>query len=307
MLSKLQQKYPESKLYKVLPSELIPDHLLLANETNEEFLSIPKQNLSNGEMELLLTLFSEAVPSGNIQNKTEESKNWHEYLYEGDSLKFRVSPKDMYRIIQFSIEEKVETDLLTEALRSIFAEQAVIVFNSPASGAIVEKKTEWTLPEEELLSAAAVIEGDFYVSPRFFIGRFYSIDDSFLSFFEEERNLFSFAEKNISKGRVFTFPSTFPPFALHYVPKQTKTRMFADIKSVFAEDEELKKTIKTYLENQSNTSQTAKALFMHRNSVQYRIDKFIEKIGIDIKTFQGALTVYLACLETEEDDNNMGG
>ncbi|WP_113928260.1 helix-turn-helix domain-containing protein [Bacillus sp. P14.5] len=306
MLLKLHHKYPESKLLKVPPSEQSKDHLWLTTEDKKEFLSIPKNCLSPKETELLLTLFTEADTTGNVQNNSPESQSWHDFLYGGASLELNTSPKDRYRIIQFSIEDKVENELLTEALRSIFAEQAVIVFNSPAAGAIVEKKTEMTLPEEELLSAAAVIEGDFYVSPRFFIGRFYSIDDSFLSFFEEERNLFSFAENNISKGRVFTFPSTFLPFVLHHVPKKTKTRMFADIKDVFAEDEELKITIKTYLENQSNTSQTAKSLFMHRNSVQYRIDKFIEKIGIDIKTFQGALTVYLACLETEEDDNNMG-
>ena len=128
------------------------------------------------------------------------------------------------------------------------------------------------------------------------------MDEGFLPLFEEERNLFRFAEKTMAKGRVFTFPSTFPSYALHHVPKQTKNRMFADMMVLFSEDEELRKTIKTYLEYQSNTSQTAKALFMHRNSVQYRIDKFIEKIGIDIKTFQGALTVYLACLEMEQDN-----
>ncbi|MGM0846356.1 MAG: PucR family transcriptional regulator [Bacillota bacterium] len=305
MFSKLAQKYQGARLYKLPPSEMDSKLLWLTTEKKEEFLSIPKTNLTNGEMELLLTLFPIAVSPHKVQNQTAESQNWHEYLYAGSPLEINPFPKDEFRIIQFSIEETVENDLLIEAFRSIFAEQAVIVFNSPATGAIVEKKTEWTLPEEELLSAAAVIEGDFYVSPRFFIGRFYSIDDAFLSFFEEERKLFSFAEKNIAKGRVFTFPSTFPPFALHHVPKQTKIRMFSDIKEVFAEDEELKKTIITYLENQSNTSQTAKALFMHRNSVQYRIDKFIEKIGIDIKTFQGALTVYLACLETEQNSSDM--
>ncbi|EDL63233.1 PucR family transcriptional regulator [Bacillus sp. SG-1] len=301
MLLKLQQKYPQARLHKVPPSEEDPETLWLTDEANEEFLAIPKHLLTQSEIDLLCSLFSEAAPSGNWNNDTLESRSWHDYLYDGMPLREDVSPKDHYRVIQFAIKENVENDLLKEAFRSIFAEQAVIVFTSSGTGAIVEKQTEWSLPEEELLSAAAVIEGDFFVSPTFFIGRFYAINDRFPSFFKEEKNLFSFAEKNISKDRVFTFPSTFPSFVLHYVPKQTKTSMFADIIQLFAEDEELKKTIKTYLENQSNTSQTAKVLFMHRNSVQYRIDKFIEKIGIDIKTFQGALTVYLACLEIEQE------
>ncbi|WP_421384047.1 PucR family transcriptional regulator [Bacillus salacetis] len=303
MLSKLQQKYPESKLYTNPPSGKDPDTLWLTTKENEKFLAIPKHLLTSSEVDLLLTLFSEAEPSGGWENDTPESRSWHDYLYERQSLETNFPTKDQFRVIQFSFKEKMETELLKEAFRSIFAEHAIIVFTSSGTGAIVEKQTGTSLPEEELLSAAAVIEGDFFASPAFFIGRFHPLNECFLSFFKEEKNLFSFAEKNISKRRVFTFPSTFPSFALQHVPKQIKTRLFADITQLFTEDEELRKTIKTYLENQSNTSQTAKVLFMHRNSVQYRIDKFIERIGIDIKTFQGALTVYLACLEFEQEES----
>jgi sugar diacid utilization regulator len=301
MLIKLKNRYPESILTKVPPQEVDPLHLWLTTASRENFLSIPKASLTRSEIDLLCSLFIEASPSEEWQNDSEESRCWHDFLYNGQPLDLTVSRDDHYRIIQFSIKEKVEADLLKEALRNIFAEQAVIVFISPSSGAIVERRTQWSLPEEELFSAAAVIESDFYSTPKFFIGRFHSVDEDFLPLFKEERKLFSFAEKNITKGKIYTFPSTFPSFALHHVPKQTKNRMFSDVLETFSEDEELKKTIKTYLENQSNTSQTAKALFMHRNSVQYRIDKFIEKVGIDIKTFQGAVTVYLVCLEMEQD------
>ncbi|WP_456271945.1 PucR family transcriptional regulator [Bacillus sp. AK031] len=301
MLIKLKQRYPESILTNVPPQKEDPLHLWLTTASRENFLAIPKASLTQSESDLLCSLFIEASPSKEWYNDSEESRCWHGFLYNGQPLHIPVSQKDDYRIIQFSIKEQVEADLLKEALRNIFAEQAVIVFTSPSSGAIVERRTQWSLPEEELFSAAVVIESDFYSTPKFFIGRFHSVDEGFLPLFKEERKLFSFAEKNITKGKIYTFPSTFPSFALHYVPKQTKERMFSDVLEIFSEDEELKKTIKTYLENQSNTSQTAKVLFMHRNSVQYRIDKFIEKVGIDIKTFQGAVTVYLACLEMEQD------
>ncbi|TFB24403.1 hypothetical protein E3U55_02580 [Filobacillus milosensis] len=55
-------------------------------------------------------------------------------------------------------------------------------------------------------------------------------------------------------------------------------------------------TIKTVIENQGNITSASKELFMHRNSVQYRVDKFIEETGSDIRQFDQMIRVYLALL-----------
>ncbi|MCY8607352.1 helix-turn-helix domain-containing protein, partial [Bacillus sonorensis] len=47
-----------------------------------------------------------------------------------------------------------------------------------------------------------------------------------------------------------------------------------------------------YMQCNLNASLTAKRLFIHRNSLQYRIDRFIEKTGIDIRQFEEAAAVY---------------
>jgi DNA-binding PucR family transcriptional regulator len=62
------------------------------------------------------------------------------------------------------------------------------------------------------------------------------------------------------------------------------------------EDAELFHTIKTFFECNLNVSLAAKKLYIHRNSLQYRIEKFNERTGIDIKHFKGAVTTYLAML-----------
>ncbi|MER2142109.1 MAG: helix-turn-helix domain-containing protein, partial [Priestia megaterium] len=45
-----------------------------------------------------------------------------------------------------------------------------------------------------------------------------------------------------------------------------------------------------------NVSLAAKKLYMHRNSLQYRIEKFIDRTHLDIKHFTGAVSAYLAIL-----------
>ncbi|MDD3113458.1 MAG: helix-turn-helix domain-containing protein [Candidatus Izemoplasmatales bacterium] len=42
-----------------------------------------------------------------------------------------------------------------------------------------------------------------------------------------------------------------------------------------------------------NASQAAKALFMHRNTLNYRLDLFIRKSGLDIRHFYGSYVLYL--------------
>lgn len=69
---------------------------------------------------------------------------------------------------------------------------------------------------------------------------------------------------------------------------------------LFQKEPELKHTIQTFIEHNSNMSLTSKKLHLHRNSLQYRIDKFAERSGIDIKTYQGALLAYFICLQYEK-------
>ena len=48
-----------------------------------------------------------------------------------------------------------------------------------------------------------------------------------------------------------------------------------------------------FVKENLNASQAAKRLFMHRNTLNYRLDHFVTKTGIDIRTFKGALAIYL--------------
>ncbi len=48
-----------------------------------------------------------------------------------------------------------------------------------------------------------------------------------------------------------------------------------------------------FIKENQNASKASKRLFMHRNTLNYRLDHFMMKTGIDIKSFQGALALYL--------------
>ena len=60
----------------------------------------------------------------------------------------------------------------------------------------------------------------------------------------------------------------------------------------YYEDYQMKEVIKTYLDCNMNISQAANKLYMHRNTVMNKIDKFITNTGYDIKKFKNAFIIY---------------
>ncbi len=52
-------------------------------------------------------------------------------------------------------------------------------------------------------------------------------------------------------------------------------------------------TVIGFIEANLNASTASKRLFMHRNTLNYRLDNFIEKTEINIKNFKGAMAIYL--------------
>ncbi|MBI9009126.1 MAG: helix-turn-helix domain-containing protein [Tenericutes bacterium] len=52
-------------------------------------------------------------------------------------------------------------------------------------------------------------------------------------------------------------------------------------------------TILGFIDQDLNATKTSKALYMHRNTLNYRLDNFIKKTEIDVRKFSGALAIYL--------------
>lgn len=64
--------------------------------------------------------------------------------------------------------------------------------------------------------------------------------------------------------------------------------------------QELIETVKVYFENNMNIGSTSEALFVHRNTIGYRINKIKEEFGIDITKAYECMKLYIAiCLREQ--------
>lgn len=61
-------------------------------------------------------------------------------------------------------------------------------------------------------------------------------------------------------------------------------------------DEETLTTINKFFENNLNVSETSRQLFVHRNTLVYRIEKIQKSTGLDLRNFDDALTFKIALM-----------
>ena len=74
------------------------------------------------------------------------------------------------------------------------------------------------------------------------------------------------------------------------------------IKEIFGEsaldelDDEILVTVNKFFENSLNVSETSRQLYIHRNTLVYRIEKLQRACGLDVRVFEDALTLKLALM-----------
>ena len=61
-------------------------------------------------------------------------------------------------------------------------------------------------------------------------------------------------------------------------------------------DEETLTTINKFFENSLNVSETSRQLYIHRNTLVYRLDKLQKSIGLDLRVFEDAITFKIALM-----------
>lgn len=61
-------------------------------------------------------------------------------------------------------------------------------------------------------------------------------------------------------------------------------------------DEEMMTTLETFFQMDCNVSETAKRLYIHRNTLMYRIEKIKQETGLDVRTFRDAVIMNLELL-----------
>lgn len=207
--------------------------------------------------------------------------------------------------VVFLVETKLEKDgIVTELLKGMFSPQSGDYITSvDESSVILIKALEEDTDSKELDQIANTIldtlSAEAMLNARVAYGTVVSeLKDVSKSYKEAKMALnvgkIFYAEKNVAAY------STLGIGRLIYQLPVNLCRIF--IQEIFGDDvpeeldDEMLGTINKFFENNLNVSETSRQLFVHRNTLVYRIEKLQKSTGLDIRTFDDALTFKIALM-----------
>lgn len=136
------------------------------------------------------------------------------------------------------------------------------------------------MDKSEFQGILQTLELDFSLKSFCYIGQYWDSSKDLRTLLQEEIELFS-QELPYLKGRVGSLTDV----SLHFFTKDAlmDSTVVQELRSKFDTLENWRELIRALWDNQGNVSIAAKSLFIHRNTLQYRIERFYEATGLSLK------------------------
>ena len=260
--------------------------------SNKKIIGIHKNEITSKDEKILstfLTPYHVDFPA-----PTRQERKWHTLIHSKEPVIDMTEERKKFRFVYFSMQpNQIDPISFKEAINELFANELAILWESNHEGIIIEEfSNQMQISYERIID---VLMDDLYVKISFFVGPFSDQLANVQKYYDTIIHAAQIAFK-YDKKSVVTYIESVP----YFLTEQLDTTLKEDISQVilqeYLEDEESVKMIETFIQCNLNMSETAKELYMHRNSLQYRLDRFQEKTGIDLRQFQQAISVYLAIL-----------
>ena len=275
-------------------------YILVARGTSDDVYMVGK--IAVCQLQNLIIAYKERFDRNNFfQNLLLDNLLLVDIYNRAKKLHIEVSvPRLVYLI-----ETKSEKDgIVTELLKGMFsAQNGDYITSVDESNVILIKSLEDGYTQDSLLDIANTIvdmmNTEAMLNVKVAFGTVVSeLKDVSKSYKEAKMSLdvgkIFYAEKDVMAY------STLGIGRLIYQLPINLCRIF--IKEIFGDsipeelDEEMLTTINKFFENNLNVSETSRQLFVHRNTLVYRIEKMQKCTGLDIRIFDDALTFKIALM-----------
>lgn len=186
-------------------------------------------------------------------------------LFATKEMRFDQLSAGVYRLIQLKSDS---FDEIAENLSLIFPTIIQVEKQAPNYGVAIEKLSPDRLYESEMKQTLAALFQDLGVDCTYYLGMF--SDKALLA----ER--YQLEKSNFEQGL------TFSEALIKTGIEQVTNQVLSTIKQALMTDLEAQGLILNLYQNDSNQLQTAKAMFIHRNTLTHKMKKFERQYGLTL-------------------------
>lgn len=281
-----QRIYPTA--LKVAEPLSDPRYISLALPEKQGYIAIDRHALSRSEAALLETLAqADAVP---VQNP------WYAFL-TGQATQAPATFSGL-RVVQLRVTLKdasVSQDDFMDAATGMFPSLLAHFWVDEHYALLIEPAST-TAPDHQSLKdfaqVLAAMETDFYANIQIYVGNFWQAADPIPRLFAEEQRIFAGVKATKPQSDLAT-----QSLAYFTAPMRAQSAVYETLRDRLADMPEYAEVIVALYQHQGNMTSAAKALFLHRNTLQYRIDKFQELTGWSLRDMDHLTLCYLLLIE----------
>ena len=275
-------------------------YVLVAGGEGQHAYQVAKIEVS--QLEALILAYKEKYDRNNFfQNLILDNLLLVDIYNRAKKLHLEVESK---RIV-YLVETKVESEgIVKEMLRSLFSQQnGDFVVSVDERNVVLIKSLRNEDTEEEIQQTARTIVDMLNTEAMLTVKVAYG---TVVKELKDVSKSYKEAKMALDVGKIFYIEKNVIGYEklgigrLIYQLPVNLCRMF--MSEIFGDnlpdklDEETQITIHKFFENSLNVSETARQLYIHRNTLVYRIEKLQKETGLDIRNFDDALIFKIALM-----------
>ncbi|MFT9427434.1 MAG: helix-turn-helix domain-containing protein [Sporolactobacillus sp.] len=275
----LQTIFPELRISQ---TPFIPSGNSLYFHHGAYYMAIPTHNLSEHDRQLLTCfVHPEALP-----HCAANARSWYDVLVHGKEPSRSLLGQNV-QFILFHLDKGLDQDVRGDwrsTLEAFFDDSAAFLYLNASEGVIIERQA--TRDASELEAIANTLTNDFAVACHFQMGLRYRVTSEIRKIYEQQKQLFASTTQTVS-----TVEASLVQILR---PQLKESQLIREVKALLREDNHWAALIRALWDQQGNISLAAKHLYMHRNTLQYRMEKFYELTGISLREMDGLVLAYLS-------------
>lgn len=211
--------------------------------------------------------------------------DWQLYL-NGQAMQPKVGSQVRFLYFQVKDLKKENRKQWRAQLLSFFGTQTPCFWQDEENIVVIDDRCH--LSAEELTGILTTMDSDFLTKTHLLVGLVWSRQSDLAALFNEEKKINNFISWH---SKVVTVPQAALTFYTQF--NKQKSSVMRTYQDYFKDKEDIKELVTNLYQVGGNVSQAAKNMFVHRNTLEYRIEKILQNYYLNLHQMDDLVFCYL--------------